>query len=104
MNKKMREACLAVADVFEFAPECWTDMFRARNKSEVPVEPTDISAVSWCAIGGVSCAMKTDDPFPIIVALEPFARKLGYGHTSGANDKGGRLVAIKMLRLAGGES
>lgn len=103
MNAKMKEACLAVADVFEFAPECWTMDVLAEDGQGYAVEPCDRTAVSWCALGGVLAAINNDYDERVWRLLDPIAYGMGYGCASRANNEGGRLVAIKMLRMAGGQ-
>ena len=94
-----KEACGAVADLFEALPETYTAGTAARDEQGYRVSANDPSAVCWCAIGGVAAAMSDRTK---IVNLYPFAKKIGYSSVTHANDHGGRLVAIKMLRLAAG--
>lgn len=106
MNAKMKEACLAVAEIFEAIPECWTAGAQGRDSRGVSLDGDDPKAERWCAIGGVLAAMdgNGDAPDPvgeIAHGLQPFATQLGYSYASAANNEGGRLVAIKMLRMAG---
>lgn len=103
MNKKMRDACLAVADVFEFAPECWTTGSYALNGAGGTVWGDDPSACKWCSFGGLQAVVGYKKYDAIGGTLGRVARTLGYDNALDANDKGGRLVAIKMLRMAGGQ-
>lgn len=98
--KNIKEACAAVADVFEGNPDAWTREFFARDECGIPAACGDHRAVQWCVIGAVMAAMETGISSPIRSALDPIANQLGYPNAADANNIGGRLVAIKMLRMA----
>ncbi len=101
MNKKMKEACAAVADIFQACPEMWSGCAPALGVCGGMCSPNYPLAVSWCAIGGVQAALKDDsDGWDIGDALSVYAKKLRYPSAVDANNIGGREVAIKMLRMA----
>ena len=99
---KFKEACSAVADLFEALPETWTTRSMARDEYGESVYAGDPMAVSWCAVGGVKAAVGRHD-YAVWDNLNYYAVRLGYPNAAEANNFGGRLVAIKILRLAAGE-
>ena len=99
MTLTFKEACSAVADVFEFCPEAWTSRTAARDAAGGPVSWADASASSWCLWGALmACGLR-----PMSAQLTPIAKRLGYRDFMLLNDIGGRLLTIKMLRIAAGE-
>lgn len=98
------EACAIVADLFEAIPEIWTTHYRGKNADGHYVDPWDESAVQWCAGGAVMGAMGDQSVFisPVFEQLSAFTPD-GYLDAADANNRGGRLVAIKMLRMAAGQ-
>ena len=97
---EFEEACSAVADLFEALPETWTINALARDENGVGTRAADPSAVSWCAIGGL--LVTYGHVADIGLKLQRYSNQLGYPDAVTANNIGGRLVAIKMLRLAAG--
>ena len=104
MKLTFEEACSSAADLFEAAPETWTRGVIARDDRGNSAFYHDYAAVSFCLVGALK-AMGHRSPWR---RLEPFANKLGFDDSDGtscvsANNRGGRLVAIKVLRMAAGE-
>ena len=102
MRLTFEEACSAAADLYEAAPELWTRGMLGRNAYGVGVYPLDNDAEKWCAGGMVMAAMGGNDGL-VFAKLTPYGRALGFYDAIDANNIGGRLVAIKMLRMASGE-
>lgn len=98
MKLTFEEACSAVADLFEACPEMWTCGSMRANENGDWVQPHDHTQCKWCAIGGLEQAGHY-----YWTQLDAAARALGYEDVIAANDEGGRLVAIRMLRMAAGE-
>ena len=105
MKLTFEEACSAAADLFEAAPELWTSRALGRDAKDVSIGPLEDEAEKWCSGGMVMAAMGEHNymAFCAFCRLQPFATALGFEWTSDANNLGGRLVAIKMLRMAAGE-
>jgi hypothetical protein len=91
MALTFKEACTAVADLYEAIPETHlTGLW--------------IYADTFCAVGGVADAIKADKFMDIDKLLSPYAKRLGYPSAIYCNDFGGTEAAIKMLRLAAAEA
>lgn len=105
MKLTFEEACRAVADLFEAIPETWCHSPQGRRSSNNYNDccaPDDPFAIQWCAIGGVRVAMGMPESVLVYTQLEPAAKAVGYRIAAEANHAG-RLVAIRMLRIASGE-
>lgn len=99
------EACSAVADLFEAIPETWTKYMVARDKNGNSTSALSADATCWCAQGGLCAALYAPSPWMLgdIDKLNVPALALGYTGSADANNRGGRLVAIRILRMASGE-
>lgn len=102
MRLTFEEACSAVADLFEACPEMWCSGNYAKDANGVACDRDSLDACRFCAEGGIyACTgLKMSS---VIRRLCPIAEALDYDTPISANDIGGRLVAIRMLRIAAGE-
>ena len=98
MNLTFKEACSAVADVFEFCPEAWTKNKLARDIAGQAVSPDDPDAASWCLVGALVGVLGKSSREICKLAVH-----FGYDHSVDLNNRGGRLLTIKMRRIAAGE-
>lgn len=108
MPMTFSEACEAVADVFEMAPETFCQKAYALDDDDQRVNVMDDGAAQYCLVGGVVAAMgvlpvgghQWFEIERVEELLKPHAVALGFEFPEDANNEGGRLVAIKLLRMA----
>jgi hypothetical protein len=93
------EACEAVADLFEAAPETWARGADAVNALGWTVPPVSPCAEAWCARGAIVVAAKVP-PREVDDLLREPARRLFNMSPIAVNDRLGRKAAIRLLREA----
>lgn len=96
MNLTLQEAYIAVADLFEANPEAWTRNTYARMDTGTAVYVSDPKASKFCAVGALRAIGFYDARIHVVACA------LGYSGAGDANDRGGRLVVIRILRMAAG--
>jgi len=103
--EQVREAMVAVADLFEAVPECHCADYLAMTEHGTPVHPLAPEAAQWCLYGALFAALEIDEPYGraalrVRSLADAAAHALFDMRAADANNDLGHEAAVAILRRA----